>query len=41
MKPSDITTIVNDLLSQIEEFKYIDRNWGQLELEQPLEVEYL
>ena len=35
MKPSDITTIVNDLLSQIEEFKYIDRNWGQLELEQP------
>lgn len=35
MKPSDITTLVNDLLSQIEEFKYIDRNWGQLELEQP------
>ncbi|MCQ2250614.1 MAG: hypothetical protein MJZ66_05840 [Bacteroidales bacterium] len=35
MKPSDITTLLGDLLSQIEEFKYIDRNWGQLELEQP------
>jgi len=26
---------VNDRLSQIEEFKYIDRNWGQLDLETP------
>ncbi|MCQ2973260.1 MAG: hypothetical protein MJ211_00455 [Bacteroidales bacterium] len=30
-----IITTINDILAEITELKYIDRNWGQLELETP------